>query len=595
MLGRRRVRAGQQDPEVGAVRGTRPHLLPVDQPGAVLPPLGPGPERGQVGAGARLGEELAPGDLPAQGGECVGVALRLRPVGQQGGHDPGGDAEVGDLDPGGREFLLDDELLGGPGAQPVGRRQVGRRVAGGGQDPPGGGRVEPARILDGGARLRAVGLGLRRQLQAQRAPRTARRAPHGPYAVPVAGTEQLAGDDRPPQVDVGVVLPGEADPAEDLDAVLGAGVRGVQGGPGGEGRHERAHVGGLVHGLSCVPGQRAGLFQPDEHVGAQVLDALELPDGPAELLAHLGVLGGRVQGPGGGAARVGGEERAGEVADEGRIELQQPAGGDDRAARPHLGGGAGRVGALLRTDVQCGGVHGEPAGPVRGLRGEQHDVGLAGAEHGRREPVEQVPAALGGHGGQGPRAQRDRPDPAGEGLGPGPVQQYGGQHARQVRARQRGPGRLLDDDGQVEQGPALQVRLQEPRLGQSVPVTGPHPRPRRGIEQLAHLFGRHDPRHPAAHRLGQLPLLLRDSDAHARQTRTRSNLTEGQMRVFFPGGPGSARVSCSSGPCKGQLGFDPISHRSERPCIGRRVQGPFTPRFADRPGNKYRSTPPHWT
>lgn len=151
---------------------------------------------------------------------------------------------------------------------------------------------------------------------------------------------------------------------------------------------------------------------------------------------------------------------------------------------------------------------------MRGLGGEQDEVGLPGAEHGRREPVEEVSAAFDGDGGQASGAEGDRADPPREGFGSGPVQQYGGQRARQVRPGQCGPAGFLDHDGEVEQGPALQVRLQQPRLRQRVPVGGPHPGPRRAVEQLAHLLGRHGPRHPASYGLGQLPLFPSDSDAH---------------------------------------------------------------------------------
>ncbi|RPK52770.1 hypothetical protein EES37_02405 [Streptomyces sp. ADI91-18] len=310
------------------------------------------------------------------------------------------------------------------------------------------------------------------------------------------------------------MFPGEADAAEDLDAVLGAGVGGVERGAGGEGGDERADVGGLVHAVRGVPGERPGLFEADEHVGAEVFDALEASDGPAELLAHLGVFGGGVQRAGGGAAGVGGEEGAGQVPYQGCVQCEEPAGCDGDAAGPHLGGGAGRVGALVGADVQCGGVHGEPAGAVRGFGGEEHEVGLSGAEHGRRGAVEEVSAAFDGDGGHAAGPEGHRRGAPVEGRRPGPVQQYGGQRARQVPAGQRRPGGFLDHHGEVEEGAAVQVRGEQSGFGERVPVGGAGSGPGRGVEQFAHLLGRYGPRQPAAYRVGQFPLLLRDADAH---------------------------------------------------------------------------------
>ena len=63
--GRVRLGAGQQDPELGAVGVGRPHLLAPDHP-LVAVEVGPGGQRGQVGAGAGLAEQLAPDLLAGQ-------------------------------------------------------------------------------------------------------------------------------------------------------------------------------------------------------------------------------------------------------------------------------------------------------------------------------------------------------------------------------------------------------------------------------------------------------------------------------------------------------------------------------------------------
>ena len=66
---------------------------------------------------------------------------------------------------------------------------------------------------------------------------------------------------------------------------------------------------GLVEGEGGVPRHRPGLLEGDEHVGAAVLHALELADGPAELLAVLGVGRRGVDAPGRRARRLGGRQR----------------------------------------------------------------------------------------------------------------------------------------------------------------------------------------------------------------------------------------------------------------------------------------------
>lgn len=363
------------------------------------------------------------------------------------------------------------------------------------------------------------------EFEAQFAPCPAGGEAHGPCAVPVAGAEQLPGDEGAAQVDVRVVFPGEADAAEDLDAVLGAGVGGVEGGAGGQRGQQGAHVGRFVRGPGRVPDQGAGLFEAYQHVGAQVFDALEPSDGSSELLARLRVLGGGVDRPGGGAAGVGGEEDAGQVPDQGGVEGEEAAGGDGDRAGAHLGRGPGRVGALVGADVQGGGVHGEPVRAVGRLGGEQDEVGLPGAEHGRCQAVEEVAAALDGDGGHAAGAQRDGPHAGAVGEGGGrfvrsrPVQQDGGQGAGEVGAGQGGPGGLLHGDGEVEQAPALQVGCEQSGGGERVPVGGPHPGPGRAVEQFAHLLGWHGPRRPAAHGLGQLLVFPRDSDAHTNPCR----------------------------------------------------------------------------
>lgn len=71
---------------------------------------------------------------------------------------------------------------------------------------------------------------------------------------------------------------------------------------------------------------------------------------------------------------------------------------------------------------------------------------------------------------------------------------------------------------------------EEPLLGGGVPVPGSAGGGVGDVQVLADLLGRYGATEPAPDGSGELPLFVRDGDAHARQTRTRSSLTEGQIR-----------------------------------------------------------------
>ncbi len=131
-----------------------------------------------------------------------------------------------------------------------------------------------------------------------------------------------------------------------------------------------------------------------------------------------------------------------------------------------------------------------------------------------------MPAVRGGGGGQGAGAEGDGTDAGAVGQGGGevgrarPVQKDGGQGAGQVRSGQCGPGGFLHGDGEVGQGAALQVGCEQSGGCERIPVGRPDPGAGRGVEQFAHLFGRHVARRPAAHGVGEVALLLCDGDAH---------------------------------------------------------------------------------
>ena len=182
----------------------------------------------------------------------------------------------------------------------------------------------------------------------------------------------------PAQVEVAVVLPGEADAAVHLDVEVGALVGGRHGQRGGDGRGVGELLAAAGGGAGRVPHRGGGQLGGHDHVGAVVLDRLEHGDRAAELQAHLGVLGGHVGALAGHADGLGGEDRAGEVDRAAGGRRAAPSAGD--AVERDPAGAAGRVEVRRRLDGDAVGV-GVDDGDVVADGDEQH-VGQAGAEHG---------------------------------------------------------------------------------------------------------------------------------------------------------------------------------------------------------------------
>ncbi len=137
------------------------------------------------------------------------------------------------------------------------------------------------------------------------------------------------------EVEMRGVLPGHADAAVELHALLGGPYRdlpavGLRDGHG-EGRIGTARaLGG--QGVGGVPGRRAGRGDLEPEFGEPVLDRLERADGTAELIALPRVPDGFGKAPLGDAELFGGE---------------QPGPGEERRVD-------GRRGALLPRDTACG-------------------------------------------------------------------------------------------------------------------------------------------------------------------------------------------------------------------------------------------------
>src|SRR5262249_35587092 len=113
------IAARHQDCPVRPVRAGRPDLLPVDHP-LVARALRLGAEAGEVGAGAGLGEELAPYLLAAQGLRCVPALLLLGAEGEERGHAHAeADLEVAARHEVARLLLRVDHLIDGRQGAPA--------------------------------------------------------------------------------------------------------------------------------------------------------------------------------------------------------------------------------------------------------------------------------------------------------------------------------------------------------------------------------------------------------------------------------------------------------------------------------------------
>jgi len=150
------------------------------------------------------------------------------------------------------------------------------------------------------------------------------------------------------QVEVCVVLEGEADPAEHLDARLGDLHRAVEADGRRDVRGEPGLVGIVLERHHGVPRGCRHRLAGLEHLGAQVLDRLEGADPLAELLTHLRVVDGGVQAPARDTGRLGRGEAHEQLLGALDGGCGQAVQGDLRQA--HLAGRAGEVDRRARHD-----------------------------------------------------------------------------------------------------------------------------------------------------------------------------------------------------------------------------------------------------
>ena len=206
------------------------------------------------------------------------------------------------------ELLVDDELGDGVGPQPVRLRPVRgevSRVDQGGALPI---RRDRGDLRDPAAYVVADALVAAAEVDLDPAPLPGDRALGQGRRPRVGRAEQVAQGHRPPQVEVCVVLEGEPDAAEHLDAGLGVAYRTVEGNGPGDVGCERPLVVVGEGDRRGVPGRGRHRLRRLQHLGAEVLDRLEAADLGAELLAHAGVLHRRLEAPPGDPGGLGGSQ-----------------------------------------------------------------------------------------------------------------------------------------------------------------------------------------------------------------------------------------------------------------------------------------------
>ena len=237
MLGRRRVGARDADRPGRLLRQRGPDLLAGQLPAPVRPHRARR-QPGQVRARARLAEQLAPQEVTAQRRRQEPLLLlRAVPYWISAGHHPGADGQAGNPDPGRPQFLVDDHLLERARVPSPRAGQVRHDPAPVRQPPRALGAGQPGDRRELLADLRPE-LGVApRQLHLDRPADPGQGQPGHALRPFVRRAEQGAQGHRPPVVQVGLVLPGVADPAEHLDVLVRAPDRGVQ-------RHHRGHPGG---------------------------------------------------------------------------------------------------------------------------------------------------------------------------------------------------------------------------------------------------------------------------------------------------------------------------------------------------------------
>ena len=348
----------------------------------------------------------------------------------------------------------------------------------------------------------------------------------------LAGAAEAGGEhEGAAVVDVGVVLPREADAAVHLDAVLCGVLRrtGRQGGGNGRRELESGFIRGVlavfIDGPGGVPHRGGGALGVGDHLGALVLDGLELTDRPAELLADLGVRRGGVRGPARDADAFRGQQRGDQRT---RVRTAQVAQhevvADLDGVGAHIGQRPQRIHAFDRLDFQRLGVENHPfLAAVDRHRQYQHRR-LPGCGNGAHLASDDQAVSVPG-GGQPGVEGVGRDHLAGgqvvEQLGVGVVSgdERTGYRRGDERAGNRAVAELGNDNRQLENAEPLsangfrQMHTLQALFGGGVPVRR---RVRnRGFQRLVQHVRRRDSRHQGPDGIGQVVVLSRDRDGHS--------------------------------------------------------------------------------
>ena len=262
-------------------------------------------------------------------------------------------------------------------------------------------RLHPAAFGDGGVALRSAGEGLERghlgadllaqllgvgvQVDVELAHARARGDVDDLLRVVGGAAEACRQHKGATVVDVGVVLPGEADAAVHLDAVLCAALRRDRGEGCRDGSRElesgvaRTAFARLVDRAGGVPHGGGRALGVGDHLRALVLDGLELADRPAELLTDLGVGRRGVRRPPRHPDRLSGQQRRHQRAGQLAAQVaEHTVVADFDGVRADVRQWAQRIHTLDRLDLQPVGVEHHPLlAAVDGNRQHQHG-GLCG-------------------------------------------------------------------------------------------------------------------------------------------------------------------------------------------------------------------------
>ena len=335
-----------------------------------------------------------------------------------------------------------------------------------------------------------------------------------------AATEAGGQDQRATVVHIRVVFPREADAAVHLDAILRAAL-------GRDGCQRGDVLAGLVDRAGGIPDGRGGPLGVGDHLGALVLDGLELTDRPAELFADLGVVRGRVGGPSRDADGLGRQQRRDQRTRSDHTQVAQHGiVVDFDGVGAHMRDRPQRIDAGDRFDLELVRAQHNPLFAAVDRHGQHQQRRLTRCRHRADFTADNQGFFFGAmpRGGQ-PGVQGVRGDGRSrskvvEHLGIRVVRrdQRTGDRRRHERAGYRAVAELGEHHGELENPETLpangfgQVHALQALFGRGLPKR------RRVFDRcfqrgVQHLGWRH-PRHQGPHRIGQVLMLRSDCDRH---------------------------------------------------------------------------------